>query len=186
MTELSDSRDDLKQRALGIYKENNNQAGEPSRLNVSFGSRLIYSERPWVNEVFKKHLSEFINLDRSASDIIDLINSTLQISSLEWIDLKEQKIPASIWVHYDFINWKNNKYMAPIHEQRIEPRLLIFGIEDVIKSKVMDFNRDFAGSPDSDYYYHALEFIRPRHKLLYDLSYSDAHSKLTATEVQYT
>ena len=63
--ELFDTREEMVEYYRKIYENNNNEVGDPSRINISFGARLIYLENDWIEEVLIRHLEKYSQNDVS-------------------------------------------------------------------------------------------------------------------------
>ena len=105
--ELFDTREEMIESLKKIYKENNNQVGEPTRLNINFASRLIYLEKKWVGEVLFKHYKK-LNKNADEEDY-KLAKDLILVGSKERIDLETNNHEVSdIKVNYDLLCKKLN------------------------------------------------------------------------------
>ena len=62
---MFDTREEMVEYYRKIYENNNNEVGDPSRINISFGARLIYLENDWIEEVLIRHLEKYSQNDVS-------------------------------------------------------------------------------------------------------------------------
>jgi hypothetical protein len=168
--ELFDTREELEKRAKEIYRENGNEVGIPTRLNVFFGSRLIYQEKTWVRDVAKRLLAKYVPLeaDGGASTIVDVI---LDLCERERVNIKEPKIVDPLWTEYDVIAWKKQQFKKPLSSFACEPKAIQFNLKPNVESMMKMFTTEFGHQEEVDFHYNALDFILPRSNLLYGLSY---------------
>jgi len=54
--ELFDSREQLYEETKRLFSENGNKVGEPARINVQYGARMIYMEISWIEIVLMRIL----------------------------------------------------------------------------------------------------------------------------------
>ena len=167
--ELFDSREELEKQAKEIYRENGNEVGNPSRINVFFGSRLIYQEKVWVREVLKRHIEKYVALGKGGekAKLIDLL---LDIGERERIDVRDPKTIDPLRTEYDVVAWKKQQFRMPLSSFYCEPKMICFNIEPKVKQVMIKFTKDFGNQTDSDFYYNAVDFILPRSNLLYSLT----------------
>jgi len=170
--ELFDTREELEKRTKEIYRENGNDVAAPARINIFFGSRLVYREKAWVREVLKRHIGRYVVLGNDGEKV-ELINLLLSIGEYERIDIKNPKIIDPIRTEYDVLAWKEQKFKLPLRSFMCEPRMIHFNLEPNIKQIMVKFTKDFGDQNDRDFYYNALDYILPRSNQLYGLIYEN-------------
>ena len=170
--ELFDSREELEKRTKEIFRENGNNVAAPARINIFFGSRLIYREKAWVREVLKRHIERYVVLGNDGEKA-EIINLLLSIGEYERIDIKNPKTIDPLRTKYDVIAWKEQQFKMPLSSFSCEPKpkLIYFNIKPNVKDVMMKFKKDFEDQDDSDFYYNAIDYILPRSNLLCNLSY---------------
>ena len=84
---LFDSRAELVAKAEEIFAANGNDVGEPARINVNFGARLIYLEGDWVKPILLRHLDTIMGRGLSDEDR-DVASSLITLAERERIDLR--------------------------------------------------------------------------------------------------
>ena len=156
--------------ARSLYIRSGDQVGEPTKLNVLFGARLIYLENSWVDEVLRKLLEKFIDLEKDELKA-KLVNCILDLCRQERIDLSavNQKI-APMTIEYDLVGWKSDKFRTDIFAQAIKAKKLRFNLDQNIETQIRAFNKDFKQTKGIEYYYNALDYIH-RSDLVYKVSY---------------
>jgi len=170
--ELFDSREDLIKRAKEIFRENNNQVGIPTRLNVVFGARLAYQESPWLREVMTRHLAKKMTLENDQIDT-EIVKLVLDICERERVDLRSPKSNKDqIKIDFDVIAWKNQQYRNLLSTLPCnDSQTLYFNIKPDVLNMIESFTLDYGNQEDADFYYNAVDFILPRSNQLYSLSY---------------
>ena len=170
--ELFDSREDLKNRAIEIFQENNNEVGIPTRLNVVFGARLAYQEKSWLREVMTRHLAKRMTLENDQIDT-EIVNLVLDICERERVDIRSPKSnKAHIKTDFDVIAWKNQKYRSRLSSLPFnDSKTLHFNINPDVLNMMDSFTVDYGHQKDADFYYNAVDFILPRTNQLYSISY---------------
>ena len=73
---------------------------------------------------------------------------------------------------FDVINWQKNKFKEPLYNFKMPNKNIHFITNDNHRAKIESFNKRFSNEKDSDFYYEALEFIRPISLTLHDISYT--------------
>ena len=165
-----DSRAKLVARVNEIFVENNNDVGDPTRINVNFGSRLIYLECDWVKPVLLRHLDRIVSVGLSSEDR-NVASSLITLAERERIDLRTIGEKEPLVFSYDVVHWRKNKFKEPLSGLEMPPKLVRFSVEDSLVSQINGFREQFAPSADKDFYYAAMDFIVPRSNLLHDLTY---------------
>ena len=169
--ELHDKSSDVIKKAEIIYKNNNNDVGDPSRINVNMGARLIYQEDKWVKEVFLHHLKK-ISSDILTDHDIKLANSLIDLALNERIDLKNVTDKEPMNFSYDIIEWRKIKFKIPLQDLKMQKAKNIKFLMDSDRLAQIDsFQKRFSESNDNDFYYAAVDFITPRSCLNHVLRY---------------
>ena len=169
--ELHDKSSDVIKKAEIIYKDNNNDVGDPSRINVNMGARLIYQEDKWVKEVFLHHLKK-ISSDILTDHDIKLANSLIDLALNERIDLKNVTDKEPMNFSYDIIEWRKIKFKIPLQDLKMQKAKNIKFLMDSDRLAQIDsFQKRFSESNDNDFYYAAVDFITPRSCLNHVLRY---------------
>jgi radical SAM superfamily enzyme YgiQ (UPF0313 family) len=168
--ELFNSAEEAVEFAGTQYIKNNRDVGEPTRLNVLFGARLIYMEQGWVSQVLREHLKTFTNFQQTES-MAQFIDCIFELCKRERIDPKNPvKRPEPMIVDYDLLSWRNHKYQSNIMDLAIAPRTIIFDIPDMIEQQIRSFRESFSSAGDLEFYYNLLDFIN-RSDLIFRMSY---------------
>ena len=171
--ELHDKPGDVIKKAEKMYRDNNNDVGDPSRINVNMGARLIYQEDAWVKDVFLHHLEKISSTILSDKDI-ELADSLIDLSRNERIDLKGISDKKPMNFSYDIIAWRKNKFKEPLHNLKMpKSKSINFLLDNDRKTQIDSFQKRFGESTDNDFYYAAVDFITPRSKLSHILSYGE-------------
>ena len=171
--ELHDKPGDVIKKAEKMYIDNNNDVGDPSRINVNMGARLIYQEDAWVKDVFLHHLEKISSTILSDKDI-ELADSLIDLSRNERIDLKGISDKKPMNFSYDIIAWRKNKFKEPLHNLKMpKSKSINFLLDNDRKTQIDSFQKRFGESTDNDFYYAAVDFITPRSKLSHILSYGE-------------
>jgi len=171
--ELHDKPGDVIKKAEKMYRDNNNDVGDPSRINVNMGARLIYQEDAWVKDVFLHHLEKISSTILSDKDI-ELAGSLIDLSRNERIDLKGISDKKPMNFSYDIIAWRKNKFKEPLHNLKMpKSKSINFLLDNDRKTQIDSFQKRFGESADNDFYYAAVDFITPRSKLSHILSYGE-------------
>ena len=170
--ELFDTRAELVARAEEIFAENGNDVGDPSRVNVNFGARLIYLERDWVKPILLRHLDGILGPDLSSEDR-DAANSLITLAERERIDLRTIGEKEPLVVSYDVVHWRKNKFKEPLRDLKMPPKSIRFLVDESRVSQISGFREKFAPAADKDFFYAAMDFILPRSTMLHILTYDD-------------
>jgi len=168
--ELHDSREEMVAKCKKIFEENGNEVGEPSRINISFSARLIYQENVWIKPVLMQHLKEVMEKDLFYNDQ-DIASSLINLAERERISLREINEREPLDLSFDVINWKKNKFKEPLHNFKMPKKTIRFSLNETQISKIKSFQKRFSSAKDNDFYYEAMEFIRPVSLMLHSLSY---------------
>ena len=168
--ELYDTRDEMVAGAKKIYKQNGNEVGEPSKLNLNVGLRLAYLEKDWVKPVLLTHINDLMKGNLSDEDR-NLVSLLIDLSEREKINLKKIDEKEPLNIAFDVINWKKNKFKDSLHNYKMPGKSLNFSIEKNQSLMIEKFQKRFTTYNDQDYYHKALEYIRPRRLLLHTMSY---------------
>ena len=167
--ELHDTKESVIKKCNDIYKLNGD-VGEPSRINVNIGARLIYHETTWIKSVLIKHLEHIMDSKLSKESKI-LSEHLIELGIRERIDLKNVGDKQPMDFSYDVISWKQGKFKTPLTELKMNSKKLNFGLDDMRISQIKSFKKRFSESHDDDFYYAAMDFITPRSCLTHTLNY---------------
>lgn len=150
-----------------IYKVNND-VGEPVRLNPYYLSRLMYSERGWLNDVLMKLLMAM--LPASTEVKIMEAESMLSISESLIIDLRKLSEKGGIVEStFDLNAWRNDKFHKSINAFETGGAKFSLEMSKSQYQKLNGFAKANAHLSDSDFYFVAAESIFPRADLFYGL-----------------
>tara|TARA_B100000029_G_scaffold470738_1_gene509804 strand:- start:12042 stop:14078 length:2037 start_codon:yes stop_codon:yes gene_type:complete len=169
--ELFDTREQMVSYYKKIYEKNGNEVGDPSRINISFGARLIYLENDWIEEVLMRHLKALLN-DINFENNKLIAKKLVSLAQRQRINLRHLSKIDPLNFSFDVINWQKNKFKESLYNFKMPNKDIVFSTNENHKSKIDSFNKRFSKEKDIDFYYEALEFIRPISLTLHDLSYS--------------
>jgi len=142
-----------------------NDVGEPGRLNPYFYSRLMYTERGWLNSVLRSLLLSMA--DGRAIDLIEL-DEVLKVNERLIIDLRElQQSTGSVETDIDYSAWKADKFHRPLDEFKGETRALRLEMTSQQMDKLGSFAATNGHLSDRDFYFVAVESVFPRADLFY-------------------
>ena len=173
--ELYDSPEEVIDVCKKIYEANDSDVGEPGRINVNLGARLIYQECGWVKEVLMYHLNEIMKGNLSEEDK-NLANSLISLAEHERIDLrniKKKNKNESLDLSFDVINWRKSKFKKSIKNFRMPLKSIKFLIDETRVLVINSFKKKFDSAADKDFYYAAIAHIQPKSSLLHILTYED-------------
>ncbi len=168
--ELHDTKEDLIKKSQEIYEKNNNNVGEPSRINVNIGARLIYQESDWIREVLLKHLDDMLK-NKLTKENRDLSVSLIDLGKYERINLRDISEKKPMNFSYDIISWKEGKFKKPLTQLKMAKKPINFLVDDLRITQIESFQKRFGSSLEDDFYYAAMDFITPRSCLTHILSY---------------
>jgi radical SAM superfamily enzyme YgiQ (UPF0313 family) len=170
--ELFDTEDELYQHAKNTYLQNNNDVGEPQRINVYLGARLIFCENSWLKDVLKRHLEKYVDLNnREVEETVDFI---LDLCERERINPRYAKGVEQLPAIYDVVSWKKNKFQGPLLKIQSKPQNIIFSIDNDSRLLIDSFNKKFSYLDNKEFYYSAFDHIQPRSRLLRKLTYVES------------
>ena len=170
--ELHDTKEEVIATCQRIFESKGNSVGEPSRINVNLGARLIYRESSWIKEVFLQHLDELLGSKLSEEEK-NIAGVLIDLAEHERIDLKNFSEKKTMNFSYDVISWKKDKFKTKLKDLKIENTPVKFLIDDTRVAQINSFQNRFGSSSDEDFYYAAVDFITPRSCLTHILSYKD-------------
>jgi len=174
--ELHDNRDEVVAKTKKVFEKNNNDVGEPSRINVNLGARLIYQEASWVKVVLLYHLNEIIKENLSPDDK-SIANLLISLAERERIDLKNTTEREPLDLSFDVINWRKSKFKKPLQNFKMPSKKIKFLLDDTRVSVIKGFKKRFSTADDNDFYYAAIDFVRPKSSLLHILTYEDKENQ---------
>ncbi len=165
--ELYDDLDLLASNTERIYKLHND-VGEPTRLNPYFFSRLMYSEKGWINSVFKKIFLSVAGND--GADVASEVEKILALSENLIIDLRVIEPPRDTFdTDFDLNGWREDKFHRPIHEFKYEGNSVSLEMTKSQEEKLKSFRHAHSQLSNKDYYFSAVETIFPRSDLFYSM-----------------
>jgi len=166
--ELYSSLDEMYSDAKEIY-ERNSDVGEPVRLNLYYYSRLMYSEKDWLNQVLRQHL--IMENDKIDKNVLRIADNILNICENLIIDLRQPYNNSVLETEFDFDGWKQSKYREPLHNFRDGKRAINFSMRDRQMEKIRSFCEQNSNLNDRDFGFVAVETILPRSDLFYEIVY---------------
>ena len=167
VSELYDDLDTLGANVEKIYKVNND-VGEPVRLNPYYFSRLMYTERGWVNDVLTQI---FVSLapNPEAVDYSE-VAKILAISERLIIDLRRiDPVGGAFTTDFDLNAWRDDKFHRPIHEFASKNNKVMLELNKSQERKLTSFAKANANLEDREYYFVAVKSIFPRSDLFYGM-----------------
>jgi hypothetical protein len=93
------------------------------------------------------------------------------LADRERISLREVGEKEPLDLSFDVINWKKNKFKKPLYNFRMPKKTIRFSLDETQVSKIKGFQKRFSSATDNDFYYEAMEFIKPISLMLHNLSY---------------
>jgi radical SAM superfamily enzyme YgiQ (UPF0313 family) len=170
--ELFDTREEMVEHYRKVWENNNSEVGDPSRINISFGARLIYQENDWIKDVLIRH---FKSIEKESNDNknLSMADKLISLAQRQRINLKHISERDPLNFSFDVISWQKNKFNEPLYNFKMPNKNVVFTTNKNHKSKIESFQQRFLNEKDEDFYYEALEFIRPISLTLHDLSYTN-------------
>ena len=172
--ELYDTRAEMVAGLKKIFENKNNDVGEASRINISFGARLIYQENYWVKTVLLRHFDDVADRKLSGDDR-NLASSLIDLAEIERIDLKGLGEKKPLDFSFDIINWKKNKFKKSLCDLKMQTKPIRFLVDESRVTKIRDLKKRFASYTNKDFYNLAVSFIVPRSNLLHVMEYDDRY-----------
>ena len=165
VAELYDDLDELAANARRMYQARND-VGEPTRLNPYFFSRLMYSEKGWVNSVLRRL---FLRVAGDVgADVVSEVEHILILCESLIIDLRTIRSPqATFETAIDLNGWKEDKFHRPIHDFKGPKLRMNLEMTKSQEEKLKSFRQAHAQLENVDYYFSAAETIFPRADLFY-------------------
>ncbi len=167
VSELHDDLDTLGVAVDKIYRINN-EVGEPVRLNPYYFSRLMYTERGWVNDVLGRILGSMAAHPEeiNAAEVTEI----LSVSEKLIIDLKKIDPDGGVLnINFDLNAWRDDKFHKPIHEFMLKGNRVTLGMTKSQEDKLTAFAKANAHLEGQEYYFVAVESIFPRSELFYGM-----------------
>ena len=166
---VSELYDDLETLGEDVGREYRlrDDVGEPGRLNPYFYSRLMYTERGWLNGVLKSLL-----LSMADGRVIDVdeLDEVLSVSERLIVNLRElTQTAGTIETDIDYSGWKADKFHRPLDEFKGETRAMRLELTSQQMDKLGSFAATNAGLNDRDFYFVAVESVFPRADLFYKI-----------------
>jgi radical SAM superfamily enzyme YgiQ (UPF0313 family) len=172
VAELFNSPEEAKEFARKLYIQNHNNVGEPARLNVFFGARLIYMEQEWVNQVIKKYLKTHSHLTAS-QNVTNLIDCILELCKRERIDPQNpSNLPEPMIVDYDLLSWRNYKYKSNILDMGMAPQTITFSIPKTVEQQILSYKDSIYSASKLEFFYNLMDFIN-RSDLIFRMAYQE-------------
>ena len=163
VSELYDDLDTLKAEVERVYNLRND-VGEPVRLNPYFYSRLMYTERGWLNGVLKRLLLSMAGRSINVGEV----DEVLALSERLIIDLRNLcKSAGTIDTCIDYNAWKADKFHHSIDDFKGERRPVRLEMTDGQLDKLQSFVKANGRLADRDFAFVAVETIFPRSDLFY-------------------
>lgn len=163
VSELYDDLETLGAEVERVYRVRND-VGEPVRLNPYFYSRLMYSERGWLNAVLKNLL---LSMADEKVDVAE-VDEVLDISERLIVDLRKlQKSAGALETCIDYTAWKADKFHRPLEEFKGERRPMRLEMTSEQMDKLSSFAKANGHLADRDFYFVAVETVFPRADLFY-------------------
>ena len=170
--ELHDTKEEVIADCKRIFESKGNSVGEPSRINVNLGARLIYQESSWIKKVFLQYLDNLLG-SKLSDEERNIAGILIDLAEHERIDLKNLSEKKTVNFSYDVISWKQGKFKTKLRDLKMENTPVKFLIDDTRVAQINSFQNRFGSSSDEDFYYAAMDFITPRSCLTHILSYKD-------------
>jgi hypothetical protein len=170
--ELFDTREEMVEHYRKVWENNNSEVGDPSRINISFGARLIYQENDWIKDVLIRHFKS-IEKESNNNKNLSMADKLISLAQRQRINLKHISERDPLNFSFDVISWQKNKFNEPLYNFKMPNKNVVFSTNKSHKSKIESFQQRFLNEKDEDFYYEALEFIRPISLTLHDLSYTN-------------
>ena len=171
--ELHDTREEMVAKAKEIFEANGNDVGDASPINLSYGARLSYLEKDWVEPVLMHFLEQFTGSNLTNENRV-LASSLIKLAEYERVNLKQIDEKEPLNIAFDIINWKENKFKEPLSNLKMSSSKPVkFSVDKTQASVINSFKEKFSSYKDKDFYYQAMEIIKPRKFLLHTLTYGD-------------
>jgi|MDTC01.1.fsa_nt_gb radical SAM superfamily enzyme YgiQ (UPF0313 family) len=171
--ELNDSPNDVIAKAKKIYDNNNNDVSNPSRINQSFGARLIYLENKWIKKVLLYHLDKIMK-EKLTNEDKNLAASLINLAERERIDLRNVTKKEPLNFSYDVIEWKKNNYKKPLRDLKMPKRAINFLVDEARVIKLSELKKRFSSSDHKELCYaaiYSISTLRFKSYLLHILQY---------------
>ncbi len=168
ISELYDDLDTLGANVKKVYNVNHD-VGEPVRLNPYYFSRLMYSERGWVNTVLTRIL---VSMVKSKEEVdLNEVAELLSISERLIIDLRKiDPVGGVLETNFNLSAWRDDKFHKPIDAFASNNTRVSLGMSKSQQEKLISFHNANGHLDDNEYYFVAAESIFPRADLFYGLS----------------
>ncbi|MGO9016315.1 MAG: B12-binding domain-containing radical SAM protein [Dissulfurispiraceae bacterium] len=160
--ELYDSESMLYEDLKKKYEANIGAISEPTRLNVYYGSRLIYSERKW----FGKILLKIIEDEPANNHDMTIIKDLISVAEEEWLNVLAPEEGKTLLVKSETLQYLG---LTPTNGCCNEHSIKMSASESQIK-KIQSYVKQFrAKTDDISFYYNIMDNITPRRCLRYEL-----------------
>ena len=176
VNELYDDLGALGANVEKIYKVNND-VGEPVRLNPYYFSRLMYTERGWVNGVLTRIFASMAKVPDKVN--LSEVAEILAVSEKLIIDLRTiDRVGGVLKTDFDLNAWREDKFHRSIHEFVSKNNKVALELNKSQEGKLTSFARANSNLDDREYYFVAVESIFPRSDLFYSMKGAAAPADL--------
>ncbi len=170
--ELYDSKEDLYKAIEVKYIKNNCQVLTPTKVNILYSSRLIFQEKDWCSEVFRRILERFdhkIDLPK-LRPVFDFL---LKLYEQQLINPREPgNYPPTLQAYYDVISWKRDQFTKSLIEYKLDqPQTIHFSLDPYEEKRFLSFAKENNEVKGMDYYYAFVDLFRS--DLLYSFEYKE-------------
>ena len=117
-----------------------------------------------------RHLKEVMEKDLFYNDQ-DIASSLINLAERERISLRKINEKEPLDLSFDVISWKKNKFKEPLYNFKMPKKTIRFSLNETQVSKIKGFQKRFSSATDNDFYYEAMEFIKPISLMFHNLSY---------------
>jgi radical SAM superfamily enzyme YgiQ (UPF0313 family) len=167
--ELYDTEEDLIQAMEEKYRKNGCEILPPTKINVDYGTRLVYQESEWVPEVFKRILQKFkdqIDLDKYSETFDFLMN----FYNYQIINAKKPFItPETFKSPYNIKEWIHAEPSTSIENYRLKnPNSIKFYLNSANQKIIKSFLCHQRALSGNEYYYAWVELNKMNRFYSYD------------------
>ncbi len=170
--ELFDSREQLYEETKRLFSENGNKVGEPARINVQYGARMIYMEISWIEIVLMRILDKFSSGEVTAEEH-DTAKMLISLALKERINIREDVDETALVADRDVFAWRQQMFSSSLQDYQIPAKEVRFYQDDAQREVIERFRQRFHNLRDEEFFYNAQDFIVPRSMMLYNLSFEE-------------
>jgi radical SAM superfamily enzyme YgiQ (UPF0313 family) len=172
--ELYDNEEDLLEDIERKYRENGCEVLPPTKINVTFGARLLYLDSGWFPKVIKRILDKYTDKTQpeAQSEIVDLL---LKLHDYQLIR-PDASMCANKTLHisYDIVAWGKDGYRKSLNEYVMhKPKTMEFFMTPMIKNIFESVMEKCSALNDFDSCYAIIEQVCDRAKLYYSSRYKE-------------